>query len=60
MDEAKRSAFLQEANALVATDRPRLPIVTVGSAWAMQKDKVTLATRIDEDTLAMDIKPAKK
>ncbi|MDR6874275.1 peptide/nickel transport system substrate-binding protein [Bosea sp. BE125] len=60
MDEAKRSAFLQQANALVATDRPRLPIVTVGSAWAMQKDKVTLATRIDEDTLAMDIKPAKK
>ena len=38
MDEAKRSALLQEANALVAKDRPRLAIVSVGSAWAMQKD----------------------
>ncbi len=60
MDEAKRSALLQEANALVATERPRLPIVAVGTAWAMQKDKVTLKPRIDEDTLAMDIKPVKK
>jgi peptide/nickel transport system substrate-binding protein len=30
------------------------------SAWAMQKSKVTLLNpRVDEDTLAMDIKPAK-
>ncbi|WP_439495130.1 ABC transporter substrate-binding protein [Bosea sp. (in: a-proteobacteria)] len=60
MDEAKRNQFLAEANAIVAKDRPRLPIVAVGSAWAMQKDKVTIAPRVDEDTLAMDIKPAKK
>lgn len=59
MDDAKRSALLQEAAALVATERPRLPIVTIGSAWAMQKSKVTLKPRVDEDTLAMDIKPAK-
>jgi peptide/nickel transport system substrate-binding protein len=59
MDDAKRSKLLQEASALVASDRPRLPIVTVGSAWAMQKSKVTLKPRVDEDTLAMNIKPAK-
>ena len=35
----------------------RLPIVAVGSAWAMQKDKVTIKARVDEDTLAMNIKP---
>jgi peptide/nickel transport system substrate-binding protein len=60
LDEAKRNAFLAEVNAIVAKDRPRLPIVAVGSAWAMQKDKVTITPRVDEDTLAMDIKPVKK
>ncbi len=60
MDEGKRRAFLEEANRLVATDRPRLPIVAVGSAWTMVKDKVRLVRpRVDEDTLAMDIVPAK-
>ena len=60
LDEAKRNDLLSQANAIVASDRPRLPIVAVGSAWAMQKDKVTISPRIDEDTLAMDIKPARK
>jgi peptide/nickel transport system substrate-binding protein len=59
MDEAKRRAYLEKANELVAKDRPRLPLVSVGSAWAMQKDKVTISPRVDEDTMAMDIKPAK-
>jgi peptide/nickel transport system substrate-binding protein len=59
MDDAKRRKFLEDANALVATDRPRLPIVSVGSAWAMVKDKVVIKARVDEDTLAMNIKPAK-
>ena len=35
----------------------RLPIVAGGSAWAMQKDKVTIKPRVDEDALAMNIKP---
>ncbi|MCU4181430.1 ABC transporter substrate-binding protein [Bosea sp. BH3] len=60
LDEAKRNSFLSEVNAIVAKERPRLPVVAVGSAWAMQKDKVTITPRVDEDTLAMDIKPAKK
>ena len=60
MDEAKRNQRLSDAAAIVAKDRPRLPIAAVGSAWAMQKDKVTISPRVDEDTLAMDIKPAKK
>ena len=57
MDIDKRRALLERANELVAADRVRLPIVSVGSAWAMQKSRVTLAPRVDEDTLAMDIKP---
>jgi peptide/nickel transport system substrate-binding protein len=59
MDEGKRRALLETANALVLKDRQRLPIVAVGSAWAMQKDKVKITPRVDEDTLAMNIKPAK-
>ena len=59
MDAAKRRKFLEDANALLEKDRQRLPIVAVGSAWAMQKDKVTIKPRVDEDTLAMNIKPAR-
>ena len=60
MDEGKRRALLEQANELVARDRPRLALVAVSTAWAMQKAKVTIKPRVDEDTLAMDIKPAKK
>ena len=59
MDEVKRRKLLEDANALLEKDRQRLPVVAVGSAWAMQKDKVTIKSRVDEDTLAMNIKPAK-
>ncbi len=57
MDIPKRRKYLEDANALLEKDRQRLPIVAVGSAWAMQKDKVTIKPRVDEDTLAMNIKP---
>ncbi len=57
MDLAKRRKYLEDANALVYRDKQRLPIVAVGSAWAMQKGKVTIVPRVDEDTLAMNIKP---
>ena len=56
-DEAKRRGLLEKANELVLMDRQRLPITAVGSAWAMQKGKVTIKSRVDEDTLAMNIKP---
>jgi peptide/nickel transport system substrate-binding protein len=59
LDEGKRRSLLEQANALVLTDRPRLPIVAVGSAWAMQKDKVRIKPRVDEDTLAMNVKPTR-
>jgi peptide/nickel transport system substrate-binding protein len=59
MDVAKRRKYLEDANALVDKDKQRLPIVAVGSAWAMQKGKVTIVPRVDEDTLAMNIKPVK-
>jgi peptide/nickel transport system substrate-binding protein len=59
LDEAKRRGLLEKSAELVLKDRQRLPIVAVGSAWAMQKDKVKIKPRVDEDTLAMNAKPAK-
>jgi peptide/nickel transport system substrate-binding protein len=59
MDEGKRRTLLEQANELVARDRPRLPLVAISTAWAMQKGKVTIKPRVDEDTLAMNIRPVR-
>jgi peptide/nickel transport system substrate-binding protein len=60
LDEGKRKSLLVQAMNLSMKDNYVIPTVIVGTAWAMQKDKVTLGkTRADEDTLAYDIKPAK-
>jgi peptide/nickel transport system substrate-binding protein len=60
MDEVKRRTYLQQAGELVAQERPLIPLVAVSSAWTLRKDRVRMArTRADEDTLAMDIVPAK-
>ncbi len=59
MDEGKRRADLERVNAILAVDRPRLSVTAVGSAWAMQKAKVTIKPRVDEDTLAMNVTPAR-
>jgi peptide/nickel transport system substrate-binding protein len=60
MDEVKRRTYLQQAGELVAQERPLIPLVAVSSAWTLRKDKVRMQrTRVDEDTLAMDIVPAK-
>jgi peptide/nickel transport system substrate-binding protein len=60
LDEGKRRALLEEAGAEFYNDRVVTSLVAISTAWAMQKDKVTLPTpRADEDTLAYDIKPAK-
>lgn len=57
MDEAKRRDLLEQANMLVATDRPDLPLAVNLSAWGAKKDKLTYDPRSDEDTLATDIHP---
>jgi peptide/nickel transport system substrate-binding protein len=60
LDEGKRRALLEEAGAEFYNDRVVTSLVAISTAWAMQKDKVTLPTpRADEDTLAYDVKPAK-
>jgi peptide/nickel transport system substrate-binding protein len=58
MDTEKRRAALEQAIAMVAQERARVPLVSISSAWAMRKSKVLIVPRVDEDTLAMNIKPA--
>jgi len=59
MDVNKRRSLLEQANELLVADGSRLPLVSIGSAWAMVKDKVKITSRVDEDTLAMNIRPAR-
>ncbi|MBN7804365.1 ABC transporter substrate-binding protein [Agrobacterium rosae] len=58
MDAGKREQYLKDANAIVASDRPNLSIASIISAWGMKK-AITIVPRSDEDTLAMNIRPAK-
>lgn len=60
MDVEKRRAMVGKAMALVAQERPSIPLATIRSAWAMRKDKVSFKGRADEDTLAMNVTPVKK
>ena len=59
MDAEKRRALVGKALAMSAQERPNIPLVTIRSAWAMQKAKVNFKGRADEDTLAMNVTPAK-
>ena len=60
LDTAKREQLLQEIGALFNRDRVSLPLAAVGTAWAMRRDRANLVrARTDEDTLAMDIAPAR-
>lgn len=59
MDEGKRRTLLEQAGAAFRADRALLPLAAVSSAWTLRKDKVSLPKpRVDEDTLAYDVKPA--
>ena len=59
MDEGKRRTMLEQAGAAFRADRALLPLTAVSSAWTLRKDKVSLPKpRVDEDTLAYDVKPA--
>ena len=58
MDEGKRRTQLQQAGATFRADNALLPLAAVSSAWTLRKDKVSMPKpRVDEDTLAYDLKP---
>jgi peptide/nickel transport system substrate-binding protein len=61
LDDAKRRELLQQIGALFNRERVSLPLASVGSAWAMRRDRVTMqAGRADEETYAWDVTPVSR
>ncbi|WP_439551127.1 ABC transporter substrate-binding protein [Falsiroseomonas sp.] len=59
LDDAKRRELLQQIGALFNRERVSLPLASVGSAWAMRRDRVSMPSgRADEETYAWDVTPA--
>jgi len=59
LDDAKRAELLQQVGALFNRERVALPLASIISAWALRRDRVTMERgRADEETYAMDIRPA--
>lgn len=57
-DPAKRAALARSAMGFVAEDLPYLPLF-VGSVVAASKTNLTFEVRVDEMTLAQDVRPGK-
>ena len=60
LDDAKRRALFEKAMEISMSDRALIPIVVLQTVWAVNGEKVTIPPRVDEDTLAYFVKPAKK
>ena len=61
MDNAKRLALLRKAVDITAKENTAIGLVIASTAWAANKETAQiLRTRVDEETLAMDIVPAAK
>jgi peptide/nickel transport system substrate-binding protein len=60
LDEGKRREQLMQAAQLFTADRATLPLTVIKYAWAVWRDRATIVRlRTDEETLAMDIVPAR-
>jgi hypothetical protein len=60
LDEARRRALLVRAAELFTADRATLPLTVIKYAWAGWRDRVQFVRlRTDEETLAMDVVPAR-
>ncbi|MBP0465438.1 ABC transporter substrate-binding protein [Roseomonas sp. PWR1] len=57
MDDAARNALLREAVRMAADDVAVIPLYNLVNAWAARRG-LTVAPRLDERTLAMDVRPA--
>lgn len=61
LDEAKRRDLLMQTAALFNRERVALPLASVGSAWALRRDRASMqAGRADEETYAWDVAPASR
>jgi peptide/nickel transport system substrate-binding protein len=59
LDDAKRRELLQQIGALFNRERISLPLASVNSAWALRRDRASMANgRADEETYAWNVTPA--
>jgi peptide/nickel transport system substrate-binding protein len=57
MDETKRRSLFEKATELSMNDRAVIPVVQLQTIWAAKKGILTMQPRLDQDTLAYEIKP---
>lgn len=59
LDAVKRRALLERISELTVERNWVIPVLAFGTVSAGRADKVTYTTRADEETMAIEIKPAK-
>ncbi|WP_419900460.1 ABC transporter substrate-binding protein [Roseomonas sp. USHLN139] len=59
LDEGQRRALLEEAMEKTMAANEIIPILTFESVWAGRADRVSFTPRGDEETLAIEIRPAR-
>ena len=57
MDDAKRRALFEKVTEVSMNDRALIPTVQIQTVWAAKKGTVTIPPRVDQETLAYEIKP---
>ena len=57
MDDTKRRALFEKASELSMTDRALIPTVQLQTIWASKAGMMTIPARMDQETLAYEIKP---
>ena len=57
MDDTKRRALFEKATELSMNDRALIPSVQLQTIWAAKKGMMTVPARMDQETLAYEIKP---
>ena len=57
MDDPKRRALFEKATELSMNDRALIPTVQLQTIWAAKKGMLTVPARMDQETLAYEIKP---
>jgi len=60
MDDTKRRGLFEKVSEISMTDRALIPTVQLQTIWAAKKGMLTFAPRVDQETLAYEIKPIKK
>ncbi|MGO4706201.1 ABC transporter substrate-binding protein [Microvirga sp. 2MCAF38] len=57
MDDPKRRALFEKVTEVSMNDRALIPTVQLQTVWAAKKGMLTIPSRVDQETLAYEIKP---